>query len=96
MFDSDTGRPVSAVHQGKVLFAEWLKGMGLVIVLDHGDRYMSLYGHNQALLKQAGDVVESGETISLVGQSGGQQNPGLYFELRHKGQAINPTNWLDL
>lgn len=96
IFDSANGRPVSAIHHGKILFADWLKGMGLVIVIDHGDGYMSLYGHNQALLKQAGDVVESGETISLVGQSGGQQNSGLYFELRHKGQAINPSNWLDI
>lgn len=96
IFDSATGRPVSAIHHGKILFADWLKGMGLVIVIDHGDGYMSLYGHNQALLKQAGDVVESGETISLVGQSGGQQNSGLYFELRHKGQAINPSSWLDI
>lgn len=94
MFNSATGRPVSAIHQGKVLFADWMKGMGLVIVLDHGDGYMSVYGHNQALLKQAGDIVESGETISLVGQSGGQQSSGLYFELRHKGRAINPSNWL--
>lgn len=96
IFNSDTGRPVSAIHQGKVLFADWLKGMGLVIVLDHGNGYMSLYGHNQALLKQAGDIVESGETISLVGQSGGQQSSGLYFELRHKGKAINPSNWLKI
>ena len=70
--------------------------MGLVTVIDHGDGYMSLYGHTQALLKQVGDVVEGGETIALVGQSGGQQNAGLYFELRHKGAAINPSNWLDL
>lgn len=96
MFNSASGRPVSAIHHGKVLFADWLKGMGLVIVLDHGDGYMSLYGHNQALLKKAGDIVESGETISLVGQSGGQQSPGLYFEMRHKGTAINPSNWLDI
>lgn len=96
LFDSASGRPVSAIHQGKVLYADWLKGMGLVIVLDHGDGYMSLYGHNQALLKQAGDVVESGETISLVGQSGGQQSAGLYFEMRHKGNAINPSSWLDI
>ena len=96
MFESPTGRPVSAVHQGKVLFADWLKGLGLVIVLDHGEGYMSLYGHNQALLKQAGEVVEPGETIALVGESGGQRRPGLYFELRHRGEAINPGRWLKI
>ncbi|BDX08378.1 murein hydrolase activator EnvC family protein [Planctobacterium marinum] len=96
IFNAPLGRPVSAIHQGKVIFADWLKGMGLVTVIDHGEGYMSLYGHTQALLKQAGDIIEAGETIALVGQSGGQQSPGLYFELRHKGGAINPGNWLDL
>ncbi|MCC2607812.1 murein hydrolase activator EnvC family protein [Planctobacterium marinum] len=96
IFEAPQGRPVSAIHQGKVIFADWLKGMGLVTVIDHGAGYMSLYGHTQALLKQVGDVVEGGETIALVGQSGGQQSAGLYFELRHKGAAINPSNWLDL
>lgn len=96
IFDSSNGRPVSAVHQGKVLYADWLKGLGLVTVIDHGDGFMSLYGHNQALLRNVGDVVDAGETIALVGQSGGRPRPGLYFELRHKGQAINPSNWLDL
>jgi murein hydrolase activator len=90
------GSPVIAVHQGKVLYADWLRGFGLVTVLDHGDGYMSLYGHNQALLKQAGDIVDAGETIALLGQSGGQSYPNLYFEIRHKGQPINPTSWLNL
>lgn len=92
----NVGSPVVAVHQGKVLYADWLRGFGLVTVLDHGDGFMSLYGHNQALLKQAGDSVSAGETIALLGQSGGQSSPNLYFEIRHKGQPINPTNWLDL
>jgi len=96
LFESPASRPVSAIHQGKVLFSEWLKGLGLVIVIDHGEGYMSLYGHNQALLKQAGEIVEAGETIALVGQSGGQQKPALYFELRHRGKAINPSRWLDI
>ena len=90
------GSPVVAVHQGKVLYADWLRGFGLVTVIDHGDGFMSLYGHNQALLKQAGDIVDAGETIALLGQSGGQANPNLYFEIRHKGQPVNPTAWLDL
>lgn len=96
IFSSANGRPVSAIHQGKVLYADWLKGLGLVTVIDHGEGFMSLYGHNQALLRNVGDVVDAGETIALVGQSGGRARSGLYFELRHKGQAINPSNWLNL
>ncbi|MDP5031506.1 murein hydrolase activator EnvC [Paraglaciecola sp.] len=92
----EVGSAVIAVHQGKVLYADWLRGFGLVTVLDHGDGYMSLYGHNQALLKQAGDIVDAGETIALLGQSGGQSYPNLYFEIRHKGQPVNPTTWLKL
>lgn len=94
LFNGNSGSPVRAVHYGKVLFADWLRGFGLVTVLDHGQGYMSLYGHNQALLKQAGESVEAGETIALVGQSGGQSSPNLYFEIRHKGQAINPGKWI--
>lgn len=90
------GSPVIAVHRGKVLYADWLRGFGLVTVIDHGDGYMSLYGHNQALLKQAGDIVDAGATIALLGQSGGQNYPNLYFEIRHKGEPVNPTNWVDL
>jgi septal ring factor EnvC (AmiA/AmiB activator) len=94
LFAGNTGSPVRAVYDGKVLYADWLRGFGLVTVLDHGDGYMSLYGHNQALLKQVGDSVQSGETIALVGQSGGQSSPNLYFEIRHKGTPVNPTRWL--
>lgn len=93
LFNGNAGNPVRAVHYGKVLFADWLRGFGLVTVLDHGEGYMSLYGHNQALLKQAGDTVEAGETIALVGQSGGQSSPNLYFEIRYKGEAVNPGKW---
>lgn len=94
LFSGNTGAPVRAVHEGRVLYANWLRGFGLVTVLDHGDGYMSLYGHNQALLKNVGDEVQSGETISLVGQSGGQSSPNLYFEIRHKGLPVNPVKWL--
>ena len=87
------GQSVNAVYHGKVVFSDWLKGFGLVLVLDHGSGYMSLYGHNQALLKKAGDYVEQNEQIALLGQSGGQSTPGLYFEIRHKGKAINPNRW---
>ena len=87
------GREVKTIHNGTVLFSDWLKGYGLVTVVDHGDGYMSLYGHNQALLKSVGDRVEAGEPIALVGQSGGQANSGLYFEIRHTGIAVNPKLW---
>lgn len=93
LIQSPVGRTVSTVHNGTVLFSDWLKGYGLVIVVDHGKGYMSLYGHNQALLKNVGDRVETGEPIALVGQSGGQSQSGLYFEIRHNGQAVNPKLW---
>ncbi|WP_416307040.1 murein hydrolase activator EnvC family protein [Neptunicella sp. SCSIO 80796] len=88
------GAPVQAVQDAQVLYADWLKGFGLVIALDHGEGYMSLYGHNQALLKEVGETVKKGDTIALVGQSGGQSRPGLYFEIRHKGSPVNPSQWL--
>lgn len=87
------GRQVKTIHNGTILFSDWLKGYGLVSVVDHGDGYMSLYGHNQALLKSVGDRVEAGEPIALVGQSGGQAESGLYFEIRHTGIAVNPKLW---
>ena len=90
------GDQVKAIHHAKVLYSDWLRGFGLVTVLDHGDGFMSLYGHNQALLKQAGEVVQAGEAIALLGQSGGQSRPNLYFEIRHKGKPINPVRWLKL
>tara|TARA_R110000868_G_scaffold28102_5_gene105768 strand:- start:830 stop:1981 length:1152 start_codon:yes stop_codon:yes gene_type:complete len=96
VINGTAGDSVVAIHHAKVLYSDWLRGFGLVTVLDHGDGYMSLYGHNQALLKQAGEVVQAGEAIALLGQSGGQSRPNLYFEIRHKGRPINPVNWLKL
>jgi len=87
------GRQVKTIHSGTILFSDWLKGYGLVTVVDHGDGYMSLYGHNQALLKSVGEHVEAGEPIALTGQSGGQSQSGLYFEIRHAGIAKNPKLW---
>jgi len=87
------GRQVKTIHNGTVLFSDWLKGYGLVTVIDHGQGYMSLYGHNQTLLKSVGERVETGEPIALVGQSGGQLQSGLYFEIRYRGQAVNPKKW---
>lgn len=90
---ANSGQQVKSIYNGVVLFSDWLKGYGLVTIIDHGKGYMSLYGHNQTLLKKVGDYVEQGEPISLVGQSGGQSQPGLYFEIRHSGQAKNPKLW---
>jgi len=94
VINGKSGAPVSAVADGVVLYADWLKGFGLVTIVDHGKGYMSVYGRNQALLKNVGDLVRAGETISLVGTSGGQARAGLYFEIRLKGKALNPSTWL--
>ncbi|WOH36653.1 peptidoglycan DD-metalloendopeptidase family protein [Thalassotalea fonticola] len=93
LLNAGVGKSIKTIHNGTVLFADWLKGYGLVIVIDHGEGYMSLYGHNQTLLKGVGDRVEIGEPIALVGQSGGQSQSGLYFEIRHKGKPVNPKLW---
>ena len=87
------GGQVRAVSQGRVAFSDWMRGFGLLVIIDHGDGYMSLYGHNQAIYKEVGEWVDSGEVVALLGTSGGQTKSGLYFELRHKGQPINPLRW---
>lgn len=87
------GDPVRAIHHGRVAFADWLRGFGLLLILDHGDGYMSLYGHNQALLKETGDWVEAGEPVATVGASGGLETPGLYFEIRQNATPLNPNAW---
>ncbi|MGE0370879.1 MAG: murein hydrolase activator EnvC [Gammaproteobacteria bacterium] len=87
------GGEVKAIYRGRVAFADWLRGFGLLIIVDHGDGYMSLYGHNQSLAKGVGDWVERGEAIATVGNSGGQDSAGLYFEIRHNGVPDNPLRW---
>ena len=89
-----TGAEVRAISYGRVAYADWLKGYGLIVILDHGDGYMSLYGYNETLLKGVGDWVEAGETIATAGSSGGRKEPGLYFELRLKGKPLDPKGWL--
>ena len=91
---ADEGEAVNAVHHGRIVYADWLRGFGLLVIIDHGEGYMSLYGYNQALYKQVGDYVEAGEAIATVGQSGGRPQPGLYFELRHQGKPFNPRSWV--
>ncbi len=88
------GRKVAAVHHGRVVFSDWLRGFGLLIIVDHGSGYMSLYGHNQSLMKEVGDWVSANETIATVGDSGGLWKTGLYFAIRYKGQPYNPKPWL--
>jgi septal ring factor EnvC (AmiA/AmiB activator) len=87
------GTEIKSIHQGKVAYADWLRGYGLLIIVDHGEGYMSLYGHNQSLFKETGDPVETGEAIALVGNSGGQNKSGLYFSIRQKGKPTNPKKW---
>ena len=96
MIDGREGSSVKAIAHGRVIYSDWLRGFGLVTIIEHGDGYMSVYGHNQALLRSAGDAVAKGETVALLGQSGGQSSPNLYFEIRHKGKALNPLQWLDI
>ncbi|OWT58436.1 peptidase [Candidimonas nitroreducens] len=88
------GTAVHAVAPGRVVYASWLRGFGNILIIDHGDKYLSIYGYNQSLLKQVGDVVRAGETIATVGATGGQVEPGLYFEIRHAGVPVNPLLWL--
>jgi septal ring factor EnvC (AmiA/AmiB activator) len=87
------GVEVTAIHHGRVIFADWLRGSGLLVILDHGDGYMSLYAHNQSLLRETGEWVNTGEAIATVGNSGGQQSANLYFEIRHNGQPTDPRKW---
>ncbi len=88
------GSPVKAVADGRVVFADWMNGYGLILIVDHGNGYMSLYAHNDALLRDAGDAVKRGDALASVGNSGGQGRPALYFELRRNGQPVNPNTWL--
>jgi septal ring factor EnvC (AmiA/AmiB activator) len=88
------GSEVHAVSHGRVVYADWLRGYGLLLIVDHGDGYLSLYGYNETLLKDIGDWVDAGEAIATSGDSGGRKTPGLYFELRYQGKPIDPKGWL--
>ncbi|MDH3763899.1 MAG: peptidoglycan DD-metalloendopeptidase family protein, partial [Gammaproteobacteria bacterium] len=93
MIEAPGGTHVQAVSHGRVAFADWLRGLGNLIIIDHGNSYLSLYGHNESLFKTAGEWVDAGEVISSIGNSGGQKKSGLYFEIRKKGKPQNPTGW---
>ena len=88
------GHDVRAVARGQVVFAEWLRGFGNLLIIDHGDDFLSIYGYNEALLRQVGDPVARGEVVASAGDSGGRGETGLYFEMRHEGAAIDAMRWL--
>jgi len=89
------GSDVKAVAGGRVVFAAWMRGFGNLIIVDHGSEYLSIYGNNQALLKRVGDAVKGGDAIASAGNTGGGEESGLYFELRHRGAAFNPASWMN-
>ena len=89
-----SGQPVKSVAAGRVVFADWLRGFGNLLIIDHGKGYMSLYGNNETLYKQVGDILRGGDTVAAVGNSGGNENSGVYFELRHRGVPLDPINWI--
>ena len=88
------GSTVTAVADGTVVFSDWMTGYGMILIVDHGNGYMSLYAHNDALLRDAGARVRRGEAVARVGNSGGQGVAALYFELRRNGQPVDPSSWL--
>jgi len=93
LISGEEGKEINSIHHGRVVYSDWLRGFGLLLIVDHGKGYMSLYGYNQALYKDVGDWVEANEAIATLGQSGGQKQAGLYFELRHQGKPVNPRKW---
>lgn len=94
LIGAPAGTTVTAVADGTVVFSEWMTGYGLILILDHGNGYMSLYAHNDSLLKDSGDRVKRGDAVARVGTSGGQGQAALYFELRRNGQPVDPSSWL--
>jgi septal ring factor EnvC (AmiA/AmiB activator) len=93
---ANEGAEVKSVANGRVVFADWLRGFGNLIIVDHGGSYMSLYGNNQALLKQVGETVQAGDAIASVGNSGGNETNGLYYELRRQSRPFDPLSWSSL
>lgn len=93
IINAQEGAPVHSISHGRIAYSDWLRGYGLIMIIDHGDGYMSLYGHNQTLLKKVGDWVENNEIIATVGSSGGLKRAGLYFEIRYNGKPSNPSRW---
>lgn len=90
------GTEVKSIAAGQVVFADWLRGFGNLLIIDHGDGFLTVYGNNESLFRQTGDKVKAGEAVASVGNSGGNPESGLYFELRHQGQALDPLKWVNL
>lgn len=95
VLQTEAGAPVRAVHPGRVVFSDWLRGSGLLVVVDHGNGYLSLYANNRSLVKKQGDWVNRGEALATAGDDGGMGQPGIYFEIRHHGQAQDPASWCE-
>jgi septal ring factor EnvC (AmiA/AmiB activator) len=93
---SPAGQEVRAVAPGRVVFADWLRGFGNLLIIDHGKAYLTIYGNNESVLKQVGDTVSTGDAVATVGASGGNMESGLYFEIRHEGKAFDPMRWVSL
>ena len=93
---ANPGSEVKSIASGRIVFADWMRGFGNLIIVDHGGSYLSIYGNNDALLKQVGDTVKGGDTIASVGNSGGNPESGLYFELRHQGRPLDPMKWVNI
>jgi septal ring factor EnvC (AmiA/AmiB activator) len=93
LIQAELGTPVRVIGHGRVAFSDWLQGFGFITIVDHGEGYMSLYGHNESLFKQTGDWVQAGEVIATAGDSGGQLVSGVYFEIRSRGKPVNPAKW---
>lgn len=94
LIKASDGTPVAAVGGGTVVYSNWLRGFGNLLIVDHGEQYLSVYAYNQSLLKQVGDSVRAGDTLALAGSTGGQVDSALYFEIRHRGAAVNPLTFL--
>ena len=94
LITADEGEPVRAVHGGDIIYADWLRGQGLLIVIDHGEGWLSLYAQNHSLLRGVGDRVSAGDIIAKAGASGGNETSGLYFEIRHRGEPVDPSEWI--
>ncbi len=92
-FNTKRKAKVKAIASGQVIFADWFRNLGLLLIINHGDDYISLYGHNAAIVKRTGDWVKAGETISIAGETGGRENTSLYFEIRKQGTPLNPLHW---
>ena len=93
---ADQGGEVKAIANGQVVFSDWMRGFGNLLIVDHGGKYLSIYGNNEAVLKQTGDTVRGGDVIASVGNSGGNLESGLYFEIRYQGQPMDPLKWVNL